>query len=106
MTDSAKDWRVAALDDIAEPGALEFRVGEGDWPFRGGVPMFGLEERQRMRAILVGAGGLGRELLKRIGDRWVVTVVDRERVIEGAESRNCFVSDEQVDLAGLLVYLR
>ena len=35
-----------------------------------------------------------------------VTVVDRERVIEGAKSRNCYVSDEQVDLAGLRVYLR
>ncbi|NIL99753.1 MAG: hypothetical protein GTN89_02080, partial [Acidobacteria bacterium] len=31
-----------------------------------------------MRAILVGAGTLGCELLKRIGDRWVVTVVDRD----------------------------
>ena len=31
-----------------------------------------------MRAILLGAGGLGCELLKRIGDRWVVTVVDRD----------------------------
>ena len=29
-----------------------------------------------MKAILVGAGGLGREFLKRLGDRWVVTVVD------------------------------
>ena len=29
-----------------------------------------------MRAILVGAGGIGREFLKRMGDRWVVTVVD------------------------------
>ncbi|MGI9290294.1 MAG: Rieske (2Fe-2S) protein [Gammaproteobacteria bacterium] len=37
MTDSSRDWRVAALNDIAEPGALEFRVGEGDWPFRGFV---------------------------------------------------------------------
>jgi len=31
-----------------------------------------------MRAILLGAGGLGCELLKRISDRWVVTVVDRD----------------------------
>jgi Trk K+ transport system NAD-binding subunit len=31
-----------------------------------------------MHAILVGAGGLGCELLKRIGDRWVVTVVDQD----------------------------
>ncbi|NIM00013.1 MAG: universal stress protein [Acidobacteria bacterium] len=33
-----------------------------------------------MRAILVGAGALGCELLKRIGERWVVTVVDRDPV--------------------------
>ena len=31
-----------------------------------------------MKAILVGAGGLGRELIKRLGDHWVVTVVDTE----------------------------
>ena len=31
-----------------------------------------------MRAILVGAGDLGCELLKRIGDSWVVTVVDQD----------------------------
>lgn len=29
--------KVAQLDDIAEPGALEFQVGEGAWPFRGMV---------------------------------------------------------------------
>jgi hypothetical protein len=29
-----------------------------------------------MRAILVGAGGVGRELLRRLGDMWDVTVVD------------------------------
>ena len=35
-TDSAERI-VARLGDIAEPGALEFSVGEGDWPFRGFV---------------------------------------------------------------------
>ena len=33
-----------------------------------------------MKAILVGAGGLGRELIKRLGDHWVVTVVDTDPV--------------------------
>ena len=28
---------VARLADVEEPGALEFRVGDGDWPFRGVV---------------------------------------------------------------------
>ena len=28
---------VAELGAIPEPGALEFRVGDGDWPFRGFV---------------------------------------------------------------------
>lgn len=28
---------VARLDEVAEPGALEFSVGDGDWPFRGMV---------------------------------------------------------------------
>lgn len=32
-----KEWQVAKLDDIAEPGALEFTTGEGEWPFRGMV---------------------------------------------------------------------
>jgi len=32
-----KDWQVAKLDDIADPGALEFTTGKGDWPFRGVV---------------------------------------------------------------------
>jgi Trk K+ transport system NAD-binding subunit/nucleotide-binding universal stress UspA family protein len=39
-----------------------------------------------MRAILVGAGALGCELLKRIGERWVVTVVDRDpQCLEAAQ---------------------
>jgi len=32
-----KEWQVAKLDDIVEPGALEFTTGEGEWPFRGMV---------------------------------------------------------------------
>jgi nitrite reductase/ring-hydroxylating ferredoxin subunit len=35
--DEVREWRVATLDDVAEPGALEFKTGEGDWPFRGFV---------------------------------------------------------------------
>ena len=31
------EWHVADLYEIQEPGALEFRVGNGDWPFRGVV---------------------------------------------------------------------
>jgi nitrite reductase/ring-hydroxylating ferredoxin subunit len=34
---ASAEWQVALLDEIKEPGALEFRVGEGDWPFRGMV---------------------------------------------------------------------
>jgi nitrite reductase/ring-hydroxylating ferredoxin subunit len=34
---SLREWPVAGLQDIAEPGALEFKVGAGDWPFRGFV---------------------------------------------------------------------
>ena len=36
-SDSVRDWCVASLDDIDEPGALEFTTGEGDWPFKGFV---------------------------------------------------------------------
>jgi nitrite reductase/ring-hydroxylating ferredoxin subunit len=32
---SEREWKVACLQDISEPGALEFRVGDRDWPFRG-----------------------------------------------------------------------
>lgn len=31
-----------------------------------------------MKAILVGAGGIARQLLRRLGERWVVTVVDKD----------------------------
>ncbi|MDP6437718.1 MAG: Rieske (2Fe-2S) protein [Gammaproteobacteria bacterium] len=34
---SFPERQVAMLADIQEPGAREFRVGEGDWPFRGFV---------------------------------------------------------------------
>jgi nitrite reductase/ring-hydroxylating ferredoxin subunit len=30
-----QEWQVAELEAIAEPGAIEFHVGDGDWPFRG-----------------------------------------------------------------------
>jgi naringenin degradation protein FdeD len=32
-----QEWRVASLNAIEEPGALEFSLGKGDWPFRGFV---------------------------------------------------------------------
>ncbi len=32
---SVAEWTVAQLADIAEPGALAFTTGGGDWPFRG-----------------------------------------------------------------------
>ena len=32
-----KEWLAAKLDEIAEPGALEFQTGQGEWPFRGVV---------------------------------------------------------------------
>jgi nitrite reductase/ring-hydroxylating ferredoxin subunit len=34
---SELEWQVGRVQDIAEPGALEFSVGQGDWPFRGFV---------------------------------------------------------------------
>jgi nitrite reductase/ring-hydroxylating ferredoxin subunit len=34
---SLPEWQVASLSEIQEPGAREFKVGEGDWPFRGFV---------------------------------------------------------------------
>jgi nitrite reductase/ring-hydroxylating ferredoxin subunit len=30
-----REWAVAKLGALADPGALEFSVGNGDWPFRG-----------------------------------------------------------------------
>ena len=32
-----QEWQVAILADIPDPGTVEFKVGEGDWPFRGMV---------------------------------------------------------------------
>ena len=29
------EWQVANMHEIEEPGAMEFRVGDGDWPFKG-----------------------------------------------------------------------
>ena len=46
-----------------------------------------------------GAGGDG------LGGSDVVCV-DREAVLAGAEQRNCGVSDDQVSLGGLRVYVR
>lgn len=34
---TTREWGVARLAAVAEPGALEFAVGDGDWPFRGVV---------------------------------------------------------------------
>lgn len=31
------EWQVARLSDIDEPGGLEFKIGDGEWPFRGFV---------------------------------------------------------------------
>ena len=28
---------VCAFDDLSDPGCREFRIGEGDWPFKGFV---------------------------------------------------------------------
>jgi len=43
-----------------------------------------------LRAILVGAGGVSRDLLRRLGDAWDVTVVDpsAERLAEAARTRS------------------
>jgi nitrite reductase/ring-hydroxylating ferredoxin subunit len=30
-----QEWRILELSKINEPGACEFRTGDGDWPFRG-----------------------------------------------------------------------
>jgi len=30
-----REWAVAKLGALADPGALEFSVGNGEWPFRG-----------------------------------------------------------------------
>ena len=34
---SAAQFTVCALADMTDPGSKEFRLGEGDWPFRGFV---------------------------------------------------------------------
>ncbi len=30
-----REWAVAKIDALADPGALEFSVGNGEWPFLG-----------------------------------------------------------------------
>ena len=35
-----------------------------------------------------------------------ITAVDRDAILEGAHERDCYVSDDQVEVAGLRVYLR
>ena len=35
MSDAWPERAVCRLDAVADPGAREFFVGEGDWPFRG-----------------------------------------------------------------------
>lgn len=32
-----REWLVANLTELKDPGAREFRTGDGDWPFRGFV---------------------------------------------------------------------
>jgi Trk K+ transport system NAD-binding subunit/nucleotide-binding universal stress UspA family protein len=46
-----------------------------------------------MRAILVGAGGVSRDLLRRLGEMWEVTIVDlsRERLSLAAQSRTASI---------------
>ena len=34
---SMQEIRLCRFDDLADPGCREFRIGEGDWPFRGFV---------------------------------------------------------------------
>ena len=34
---STDGWPVCRLEDIADPGARGFRIGEGDWPLQGVV---------------------------------------------------------------------
>jgi nitrite reductase/ring-hydroxylating ferredoxin subunit len=37
MSGSEIEVAVGGLDDLDDPGCREFRIGEGDWPFRGFV---------------------------------------------------------------------
>jgi nitrite reductase/ring-hydroxylating ferredoxin subunit len=30
-----REWPIAKLEALLDPGALEFMVGDGEWPFRG-----------------------------------------------------------------------
>ena len=40
---SMQEIRVCRFDELADPGCQEFRIGEGDWPFRGFVVRQGEE---------------------------------------------------------------
>lgn len=37
MSESWAEWSVARFDELPDPGAKGFLVGDGDWPFRGFV---------------------------------------------------------------------
>ena len=37
MSVTEREVEVGRLDDIDDPGCREFKIGEGDWPFRGFV---------------------------------------------------------------------
>ncbi len=32
-----REIEVCRLEDLADPGSIEFRIGDGDWPFKGFV---------------------------------------------------------------------
>jgi nitrite reductase/ring-hydroxylating ferredoxin subunit len=43
QTQSWPEWPVCRVDDLSDPGAKGFYVGEGEWPFRGFVVRRGTE---------------------------------------------------------------
>ena len=43
MSASEMEIEVCRLDDLQDPGCREFRIGEGDWPFKGFVVRRGEE---------------------------------------------------------------
>ena len=40
---SMQEIRVCRFDELADPGCREFRIGEGDWPFKGFIVRQGEE---------------------------------------------------------------